>query len=447
MKNKHLRRARLGVDFALELGAQKAESYISKSRELAIEVREGRVETIKLAEETGLGVRVMVDGHTGFAFTSENTRQAQDDAVRQALANARSTAEDPLRMLPGPVSAYPSMDIYDPDILTTPVEKKIELARLMEKEAKNFDPRVKVIESSSYYDGEVAITLVNSNGVEATYNGSFCGVYMALVAGEGQNSQTGFALDYRLKMAGLDAGKVGRDAARRAVRMLGAKPVPSGRVPVILDPLVATGLLGVLAPALTAEAVQKGRSVFAGQVDTKVASEVVTLVDDGTREGGVASAPFDGEGVPSSVTILIRDGILQGYLHNVYTAAKEGVQSTGNGIRGSFKSTPEVGATNFFIKPGEYTPEQLMEDIGSGFYVTEVMGMHTANPISGNFSVGASGIWIENGQLARPVRGVALAGNIKDVLNNIEGVGNDLNFFGGKGCPSLRIADMAVSGR
>ena len=447
MENKYLNRARLCVELAHELGAEQAEAYISKNRELAIEVREGQVDTIKLAEETGLGVRVMVYGHTGFAFTSVNTRKAQDDAVRQALANARSTAKDPLRMIPGQVSAYPAMDIYDPDILTTPVEKKIELARLMEEEAKSFDSRVKVIESSSYYDGEVAVTLVNSHGVEATYSGSFCGMYMALVAGEGQNSQTGFALDYRLKMAGLDAGKVGREAARRAVRMLGAKPVPSGRVPVILDSFVATGFLGVLAPALTAESVQKGRSVFAGQMGTKVASGVITLVDDGTMEGGVASAPFDGEGVPSSVTVLIKDGVLQSYLYNVYTAAKDGVQSTGNGIRGSFKSTPEVGATNFYIKPGDHAPEQLMADISSGFYVTEVMGMHTANPISGNFSVGASGIWIENGQFTRPVRGVALAGNINDVLNNIEGVGNDLSFFGGKGCPSLRIADMAVSGR
>lgn len=447
MENKYLKRARYGVDLALKLGAELAEAYISKNRELSIDVRDGQVETMKLAEETGLGVRVMLGGHTGFAFTSENSRQALEEAVGHALANARNTAEDVMRILPGPVPEYPAMDIYDPSIITTPVEQKIELARTMEQEARAYDSRVNVIESSSYYDGEAAVTLVNSHGVEASYSGSFCGLYLALVAGKGQESQTGFALDYRLKMAGLDPGHVGREAARRAVQMLGARPVPSGTFPVILDNFVATGLLGVLAPALTAEAVQKGRSLFAGQVGEKVASEIITLIDDGTLEGGVASAPFDGEGVPSSATVLIQDGVLQGYLHNVYTAAKEGVESTGNGIRGSFKSTPEVGATNFFIKPGDSTPAQLMEDIQSGFFVTEVLGMHTANPITGHFSVGASGIWIEGGKLTRPVRGVALAGNIKDVLASVEGVGSDLQFYGGKGCPSLRVAGMAVSGR
>ena len=215
---------------------------------------------------------------------------------------------------------------------------------------------------------------------------------------------------------------------------------------VVLDPYIATNFLGLLSPALSAEAVQKGRSLFAGKVNQAVASPLITVVDDGRLPGGIASAPFDGEGVPTSETVLIDQGQLKGFLHNTYTAAKEGVSSTGNGVRSSFKSTPEVGSTNFFIRAGEKSPEQLIKEVPKGLYVTEVMGMHTANPISGDFSVGASGIWIEKGELTRPVRGVAIAGNIMDLLGAVDAVGSDLEFFGGKGAPTLRVSSMSLSG-
>ncbi|HHW45006.1 MAG TPA: TldD/PmbA family protein, partial [Desulfotomaculum sp.] len=234
--------------------------------------------------------------------------------------------------------------------------------------------------------------------------------------------------------------------ARRAVRMLGARPVATRRAAVILEPYVATGFLGLLGPGLTAEAVQKNRSPFAGKVGQQVASTMVTVLDDGAMAGGIASAPFDGEGVPTGRTVLIEGGVLKGFLHNTYTAARDGVQSTGNGVRGSFKSTPEVGTTNFFIQPGTVSPEQLIRDTASGLYVTEVMGMHTANPISGDFSVGAAGILIENGQLTRPVRGVAIAGNLLELLNHVDGVAGDLTFFGGRGSPTIRVARMSISG-
>ena len=263
---------------------------------------------------------------------------------------------------------------------------------------------------------------------------------------EEEDNQTGFALQYRLKFAELDPETVGREAAEKAVRMLGAKQIGTQRVPVLFDPYVATSFLGVLAPALTAEAVQKGKSLFAQKIGQPVGSNVLTLVDDGTLPNGIASAPFDGEGVPSSRTVLIENGELKTYLYNTYTAARDGVSSTGNGVRGSFKSTPEVGTTNFFIQPGEVSQQQLMTDIKEGLYITEVMGMHTANPISGDFSVGAAGLWIKDGQFTVPVRGIAIAGNLADLLQSIEGVASDLTFFGGKGSPTVRIGQMTVSG-
>lgn len=434
------------IDKARRIGAEMAEVYINNNKELSVEVRDGRVETMKLAGDRGLGLRVMIGSRVGFAYTSDLNESSLVDVARQAVANASITAIDSHRILPRPAQEYPQLDLYDPAIRAATVEEKIELARTMEKEARAYDPRVKIIESSSYADAEVEVYLVNSLGMRLNYRGAYCGLYIALVAGEGEDSQTGFALDYRLDYNKLNPSATGREAARKAVRMLGARPVATRKVPVVFEPYVATGFLGLLSPALTAEAVQKGRSLFAGKTGSQVASGIVNIIDDGSLPGGIASAPFDGEGVPTGRTELISGGILKGFMHNTYTASKDGVPSTGNGVRGSFKTTPEVGATNLFIEAGNSNPDDIIAGIDSGFYVTEVMGMHTANPISGDFSLGASGIWIEKGRFTVPVRGVAMAGNIIDLLKNVDAVGSDLTFFVGHGSPTLLIKEMSISG-
>lgn len=442
----YLNAAESAVASATKKGANMAEAFIVRSKKLSIEVHDGAVETMKLAEDRGIGLRLINDGRVGFAFSTQLNPQGIEELCSQALANAENTEQDANNFLPDPSGNYPHLDLYDPDIRAVSVEEKIKMAIDMERAAKDHHPKVKIIESSTYQDGEAEIIIVNSKGISATYKGAYSGIYIALVAGGDEDSQTGFALDYSLKYKDLDPNKIGILAAERAVRMLGAKPVPSQRVAVVLDPYIATGFLGLLGPALTGEAVQKGRSLFAGKVGQAVASSHITIIDDGSMPGGIASAPFDGEGVPTSKTLLIEQGKLNGYLHNTYTAAKDGVKSTGNGVRGSFKSTPEVGTTNFYIKPGELSPEALIKDISKGLYLTEVMGMHTANPISGDFSVGASGILIENGEFTRPVRGVAIAGNITEMLKSVDAVGNDLQFFGGKGAPTVRVSQMAISG-
>ncbi|AGL02035.1 TldD/PmbA family protein [Desulfoscipio gibsoniae] len=446
MDSKYKEYAENAVHKAMQSGAAMAEAYISNSKELDIEVRNGTVETMKLAEDRGMGIRVFQDGKTGFAFTTDLGDVAVDGAVRQALANARFAEPDLHRLLPQPAPSYPDMDLYDPAIRAAAVEEKIDMARTMENEARAADARVSIIESSTYQDGEAEVTLVNSHGLSLHYGGAYCGMYITLVAGEGEDSQTGFAMNFSLRYADLDPAALGKQAAGRAVRMLGARPGATRQAAVVLEPYVATGFLGLLAPALSAEAVQKGRSLFAGKVGQQVASEQINIIDDGTLPGGIASAPFDGEGVPTSRTVLVQNGKLQCFLHNIYTAAKDGVLSTGNGVRGSFKGTPEVGTTNFFIEPGDKTAEQIIGDISSGLYVTEVMGLHTANPISGDFSLGASGLWIENGKLAYPVRGLAIAGNIMEMLGQVDAVGSDLQFFGGRGAPTIRVSRMSISG-
>lgn len=439
--------AEIAIMRSRNFGADMAEAYISSNKELSIDVREGRVETLKLAEERGLSVRVMFEGKTGFAFSTDLSPAGAEEVARHALFNCKSTAVDPYNRLPSPGGPYPGLEIYDPDIHKATVEEKIAMAKAMEESARAFDPRVKVIESSTYQDGEILVTLVNSLGIDSTYRGAYCGIYLALAAGEGEESQTGFAMDFGLKYKPLNPAMTGQEAARRAVRMLGAGPVKTRRTDIVLEPYVATGFLGIIGPALTGEAVQKGRSLFAGKTGARVASEKINIIDDGAKADGIASAPFDGEGVATGRTVLVRDGVLQGYLHNTYTAAREGVQSTGNGVRGTFKSAPEVGFTNMYIEAGDKHPQEIIEEMESGIYITEVMGMHTANPISGDFSVGVAGLLIEKGELSRPVRGAAMGGNILDFLKKIDGVGNDLLFYGGKGSPTLRITGMTVSGQ
>ncbi len=444
--NKYVTIAEQAVQKAKSKGAAMAEAYVLSSKELSIDVRDGQVETMKLAEDRGLGLRVITDGRVGFAFTTEFSDDGLDSVVQQALANGANTEPDEFYTLPQVTQQYTQLDIYDPTIRSATVEEKIKMAMEMENTAKSYDKRVKIIESSSYQDAELEVSIVNSQGLSAHYQGAYCGIYLSLVAGEGEDSQTGFALKYGLKFADLNPALIGKQAAERAVRMLGAKPVATQKAAVVLDPYIATNFLGLLAPALSGEAVQKGRSLFAGKMGQQVASDLITIVDDGRLPGGIASAPFDGEGVPTSETVLIEGGRLKGFLHNTYTAAKEGINSTGNGVRGSFKSTPEVGTTNFFIRPGRTSAEQIIKDVKKGLYVTEVMGMHTANPISGDFSLGAAGIWIENGELTKPVRGVAIAGNIMELLSAVDAVGNNLEFFGGKGAPTIRVSSMSLSG-
>lgn len=427
-------------------GADMVEVYLSSGRELQIEVRDEKVETMKLAEERGLGLRIMKSGRAGFAYTSDLKWESIEEIVDQAMANASSVSEDRYRTMPEPAPQYPEVDLYDRKIVDTPVTEKIKLAVNMEEVSKKHDPRVKIIEGSTYIDNETEITLMNSLGVNLSFKGAYCGIYIALVAVEGDDHQTGFAMKFGIKYDDLDALETGKEAATRAVRMLGARKVPSQSIPVVFEPYVATGFLGLLGPALTAEAVQKGRSLFAGKVGQKVASESVTIVDDGSRQGGIASCPFDGEGVPTSRTALVSGGMLEGFLHNTYTAAKDGIKSTGNGVRGSYKATPEVGTTNFFIERGCRQPSEIISSLEKGFYVTEVMGMHTANPISGDFSLGVSGLMIEGGRLTYPVRGVALAGNIIDLMQRVESVGSDLTFFGGTGAPTLAVGKMTLSG-
>lgn len=426
-------------------GITQVEIYFSKSKNLNIEVSNGQVETIKNAEEHGAGIRVFVEDRLGYAYTSDLSSQALKLTMEKAIANGEKTTADPINNLPMPYEYSQDLALYDPKIASTSIDDKIQIALDIEKAAKNQDPRVKITEGCTYQDSQYEVLLISSNSIAAGYKGAYCGGFAYVVAEEDNDAQTGFGLQFELKIADLDPVKIGQEAANKAVRMLGAKNIQTQKAPVVFDPYVATNLLGVLGPAFSAEAVQKGKSLFAGKIGEKVFSPLINIVDDGTLPGAILSAPFDGEGVKTERTQLIENGVLQGFLHNTYTATKDGVNSTGNGVR-SFRNSPEVGTTNFYIEPGNMTKQELLQDVTRGFYVTEVMGMHTANPISGDFSVGAAGLLIENGQLTDPVRGVAIAGNLMSLFQEIDAVADDLTFFVGRGAPTIRVKEITISG-
>lgn len=438
--------ARQAVEIAKGLGSKDTETYVLHSKALNIEVNNQEVETLKLAEGSGIGIKTIIDGRMGFAYSSALDKGSLEEVVRQSLANAKETAPDEYNILPKPVLVDGEMDLYDQRIAEVPLEEKIEQARLVERSAKEYDQRVKRVRKASYQDSEYYVSIVNSLGLENTHRGNYCGVGAFVLAEDQGEVQTGWSMDINRKYKALQAQKAGKEAGQKAVVMLGASTVGSQRVPIVFDPYVATEFLDMIAHALSSEAVQKGKSLFQGKMGEKVVSSALTIVDDGRLEGGIESAPVDGEGVPTTRNILVSEGVLKKFLYNTYTAGKDGVISTGNAIRGSFKGTAEVGTTNFFIQPGSVSPENLLGEIAKGFYITEVMGMHTANPISGDFSLGASGIWIEQGKKTRSVRGVAIAGNILELMQNVDLVANDLRFFGSTGSPTIRIKQMSISG-
>lgn len=434
---------------ALELARKRgveAEAFLLQGRELSIEVIEGQVETFKEAEEAGLGLRVINQGRLGFVFTSDLSDQAVKQVVEDAISISRYTEADPHNCIPQGKYDYPVLEVYDPAIPAASLEAKIELAREVERVARLSDSRISIVERAGYEDSEFTSVIMNTSGVYASGRGNFCGIYIFLVGEENGDAQNGFSVMMRKNYKDLDAGFTGREAADNALRALQARTINSAHLPCVMEAYVVTRFLSLLAQMVDAGMVQKGKSLFVGKLEQAVAAPVINLVDDATWTGGIGTFPFDGEGVPSRKNIIIKDGILSGYLYDCYSASKAGVKPSGNGQRGSFRSLPSVGTSNFILQAGSLDQQELYVDIEKGLYITEVMGMHTANPISGDFSVGAAGIMIENGKLTYPVRGVTIAGNLGDFFLDIEALGNDLRFFGGKAAPSIRLKSLSIAG-
>lgn len=433
-------------------GAQQAETFAVSSKTLRIDILDQKIESSDELKEMGLGLRVIKDQKMGFAFTSDLSDHSLDELVDQALHNSRHSVTDEYLQLPSPAQFIEAQvqTFYDPEITSLPLEQKIELAKKLESSAYAYDERVKKTEKVSYSDSEYEVWIANTRGVYAHYQANQCGGMAEVIAHDDQRqADSGMGLDFVARLKNFDPQKIGQEAGRSAVQLLGAKSLPSQRITIILEPRVGAELLGVLASSFSADNVQKGKSLFAGRLEQTIGSPRLTIIDDGTLRDGIATAPFDGEGTPTQETTLVESGVLKAFLYNTYTAAKDKTVSTGNAQRASFKSLPGISATNLFIKPGPHLAEAIVSGCKSGLYVTRVMGLHTANPITGDFSIGASGILIENGIKTRPIKGITLAGNLIEMLEHIEAVGSDLRFMpyaANLGSPTLLIEGLSVSG-
>jgi PmbA protein len=432
---------------ALARGAEAAEAYWLREDLTLVDIKEGRVEVLSRGQQAGVGLRVFRDRRMGFSFRSHDQQWSPSDLAESSLAAALQSHPDPYLDLPSaPFLDYPRVEAYDPALARLDLADRLDFARRMERSARAIDPRITKVRHCLYQDSCFSVMISNSRGLKARGEGTKCSASLLCVAEEEGWSETGWDLQCSSFFSDLEAERIGEQAAEQALSMLRAKPLPTGRVDAIFSPAAASEFLETLAPALMAEAVQKGKSLFAGRRGERVASSVLTLVDDGLLPHGYRSFPFDDEGWPCQRSILMEAGVLQDYLYDLHAAAKEGRESTGNARRGGYQYPPQIAATNFFILPGKRDQQALVEEMGRGALVLSLMGMHTADPVSGDFSVGAEGIWIEGGGRHRPFRGVIMAGNIREWLQAVEEVGSDLRFFGPSGSPSLLIREIQVAG-
>ena len=424
------------------------EAYVARGRETDIRIYEGELEHFVSAQSEGVGIRVIRDGRTGFAYAGT----LDEGAVAAVLAEARDNVEfgtsDEWAGLAEPDGvAVVEQELWSEALAAYGTDAKIELAKELERLTRAADPRVRV-DDANYSDGSGEAAVASTSGIRVSgrENGCYCSV--STLADDGDETQTGFGFAVGRSPDEFDLGKAAREAADRATRLLGAVKPQSKRITVVLDPYVTAQFLGVLSSALNGENVAKGRSLFANRLGEPVASPLFTLVDDPTNPQAYTATDIDGEGLAARRNALILDGVLQGFVHSSYSARRAGTRSTGNAVRGGFKGTPGVGCLAMQLQPGTRSQADLVADVDDGVLIQSVQGMHSGvNPISGDFSTGASGLLINNGQLGGPVREFTIASTLQRMLHDIVEIGGDIDWLPMRAAGvSLVIRDVTMSG-
>ncbi len=439
---------------AMAAGATDAEAVVSEGDEFSVSVRMGEVETLEESGSRGMGLRVLIGQSSASASTSDLTPDGVAQLVSGALALARVTEADSFAGLPED-SEYGQLTddlrLYFDDVYSLPAEERIAQARRAEAAALGYDARIANSQGGSFSAATGQRVLANSRGFLGTYRTSYCGLSAAPLAVDADGGmQRDFWYSSARRIADLASPEsIGEEAARRALRRLGARRVPTQRVPIVFSPEVSRSLLGHLFEAASGDSIWRSASFLAGQLGQPIASPNLTIVDDHTMilpegVGGFGTAPFDGEGLPARRTVVVEEGVLKTYLLNTYSARKLGMRSTGNATRG-LAGTPGIGAGNLYLKPGNVSPEAMIADVTAGLYVTSLMGFG-ANLVTGDYSRGASGLWIENGELTHAVEEVTIAGNLREMYRNITAIGNDLVFRGSVAAPTLHVDGMTVAG-
>lgn len=436
------------VNRATRLGATGAEAVGFETTEFHVEVRLGQIEKLQEAASRGIGLRVLHEGRQASCSTSDLSDEAIDELLNNAVEMARRTSQDEAAMLPAfddYARTFPDLGLYDEAIALLPTEDKVEMARACEDAALKSDPRIRNSEGGACSTVIGRQVLVTSEGFSGEFNTTVCSLMSAPIAGEGDQMQVAGWGDRQRSLKSLETPEtIGLEAARRALRKLGGRKVNTRTVPIVFEASAAEDLLGDFTGAVDGTSIFRKASFLVGKLGEQIAVPELTIIDDGTMMGALGSRPFDGDGCPSQRTVIIENGLLKNYLLNTYTARKLGLRPTGNAQRG-LTGAPSVGITNFFISPGKYSPEEIIASVKTGFLVTEMIGFGF-NPVTGDYSRGASGWWIEDGKLIHPVEEVTIAGNFKEILRGIEMIGNDLKFRSRIAAPTIKIDRMTVSG-
>lgn len=399
---------------------------------------------IKLSQ--GAGFRVFVDGRMGFSHCNDFSDRSLEDTISRAIAFAKLSSPDENNVLTDNKEVTSVDGLFDAGISTISMEKKISMALELEKLAMK-DPRITKSSGAGYGEGESEIFIANSNGILKSYKSSGCSLGVSVVAEKGDQKNTGGEYCSRVFFSDLvSLEEIASIASQRAWELLDPVMIKTQRAAVIFDPDVARSLLGGILSAINGERVLQGASFLKDHLNKQFASSLLTMIDDGTRQKGLGSAPFDGEGVPTMKNILVQNGILKGFIYNTRVAKRAGVKSTGNASRGGFTSLPGIGTHNVYLEPGKHSKAEILANTKKGLLLKEVTG-YGIDTVSGNFSGGASGFWVENGEIVSPVKGVTIAGKAFDILNGIDMMGNDIDMNQTFASPTFRVAEMQIGGK
>jgi PmbA protein len=438
------------VELALQAGADDAEAYASDVARREVRAHAGEVESLTAASQRGVGVRAWIGGRVGYHYGTDLSAEGLAALAGRAAAAARVADEDEFAGPAAGGEAAALAGLSDPSLAEWPTARAAELALAVERAALAADERVAAVEQAVYVDSAERVAIASSTGAGGEYESSSCYAYAQALAEGDAGRETGLGFGLARGPAGLDPEAIGREAAGRASEMIGARKPPSRACPVVLDPTVAASFVGLLGKALGADAVQRGRSPLAGRLGEEVAGEAFVLCDDGLDPEGFAASPIDAEGTPRQRTALIEGGRLRAYLHNAYTARRGGASSTGNAGRSGYRAPPAVAASNLIVDPGTASFDRLLGEAGDGVLVNDVAGLHSGvNPVSGVFSVGASGRAIRDGERAEPLREFTIASDLVSMLRAVRAAGAEARWvpFGDSvSAPPLLIGEMAVGG-
>lgn len=444
--NSYLTLAESSLHYSRKSGATHADVYIQHGETFSVQVINGSIESLTQSFYKGLGLRVFIGNKTGFSFTTDFSQSAVESMIHEALELAKLSDADAFNVLPDKIlSGYPELKLFDPQIQNIRAEDKIALARSLEEKVLQKDPRIRRTEGASFSNSNLTIHLLNSKGSSGSFTSSLAGMSVSPVAEENGIKSSESAYHYNRFFDKLDdPDTIAVRAAERTVRLLGARKIKTTQADIVLDPSCGVTFLSGFFSLINGDQVNRGLSCLKESIGKRIAPDFVTIVDNGSLPSMIGSRPFDGEGIGTSRQVVVGNGVLKKFLFDTKAALRAGADSTGHAHR-AYDSEITIGVHNFYMEGGPLSPEQIISETSRGLWVTKLMGFGF-DPVSGMFSFGAAGLWIEKGSLTYPVHEIVIAANMRDMLMHIRAVGNDLEFRSSISCPTLKISDVTIGG-